>query len=987
MTPDDIFPSYIERKEEQKIYREIAQVQSTRKSRVILLYGRGGVGKTWLVRELARTGIRDDATVWLDPIDVDDSNYWLLSNLEREIASRLDPDRRYFGSYFDYVTRLPGYTRPRIGHETVVSHLGRIKRVFVDAYQKFTADSGKAVVVVFDTVEAIRGMYLLLTLTQWMKELPATLFILSGRPVPGDGDEKDPIRNELENSYRQLPVTTVDLGGFTIKAALSYLDNSLIGPSLTDTEKKKLVYLTRGHPLWLAFAVSYLNNKGIPEELETPLAEIKRDIPYRGALTSAGENLQEAFKRRLVTPYRDSDFWHEAVKRLAVLRQGINLPVWRRVMSDHLSGSRANTDQTWQALLDIPWIRPRANRTYVTLHDAVAEELAQRIIPMHDQGQQWRSQLWQLAVEIYSDLADDSEPGILEKQAALDEKLVHLGRRPGLAYEGSIKHEDEGMLISDLTRLEAQKRELDQLKAARLFYLLLCDPEEGCRQFLESFRQASDQNDALFLDLLALEMHRFLPGGAHRYAFGDVIADVISDFRTWLTPSNPAYYLEIGLSLADYFIKNEQPQTALDLLESLPMAQATGVQRYRFRILRGNSFMRIPGKVQEGLPQFTSALEEATALSSADRTMLLAQAHKELGFYYRNEGNWLDADTSYRMARDALNTTLSARSGEEDREEMASIQTNWAYVKGLGGDYRDGANLVESAITVRHRLRKYREEGISWSVIGEIYRYERRFQKAWDAYSAAEQIFHGERDWSWLGIVYQEQAICLFQAMQDEINLTPDRDPVDLAKHLITLSLDICRDQAVRGYPSALNRAGRIFGGQDPDMGLDFLAEGIKQAHRLSDGWFWFANLIEFVELSYQAWADTGIQEYRDAISERAEDIQRAIADYKFPDLVGRWTLLQAHLGIRDWRATGDMDHLASALRNYSEGFVLVAQAHVGAYRASVIPIAFTTFRELLGSLTPDVQAEWQDKLRRAWSETPDEQVSDMLLARLEELY
>ena len=98
---------------------------------------------------------------------------------------------------------------------------------------------------------------------------------------------------------------------------------------------------------------------------------------------------------------------------------------------------------------------------------------------------------------------------------------------------------------------------------------------------------------------------------------------------------------------------------------------------------------------------------------------------------------------------------------------MASIHTNWAYVKGLSGYYRDGSNLVESAIAVRHRLNKHYEEGISWSVCGEVYRYERRFRKAWNAYSTAEQIFHGERSWTWLGVIYQEQAICIFQAMQD----------------------------------------------------------------------------------------------------------------------------------------------------------------------------------------------------------------------------
>src|SRR6202035_75475 len=117
------------------------------------------------------------------------------------------------------LSRLPRYTRPRVGHDTVVSHLGRIKRVFIECYKQFINDSGKTVVIVFDTIEAIRGMYLMLTLTQWMKALPGTLFILSGRPLPRDAGD-DPIKKELEDPYQKLPVETVHLGEFTQEAAL-----------------------------------------------------------------------------------------------------------------------------------------------------------------------------------------------------------------------------------------------------------------------------------------------------------------------------------------------------------------------------------------------------------------------------------------------------------------------------------------------------------------------------------------------------------------------------------------------------------------------------------------------------------------------------------------------------------------------------------------------------------------------------------------------
>ncbi len=239
------------------------------------------------MRQLAQASAADPMTVWLEPVDVDDPEYWLLSNLERKVASRLDPGNKYFAPYLKYLSQLPSYTRPRIGHETVVSHLGRIKRVFVDCYTRFVADNDKTVVIVLDTVETIRGMYLLLTLTQWMKALPATLFILSGRPLPGRGDGDDPIRNELEDPHQGMPVTTINLGEFTQAAALDYLNNSEVAAGLSEDEKAKLVFLTRGHPLWLAFTIDYLREKGIPEEAEAPLARVSEDVPYRGSHDAA----------------------------------------------------------------------------------------------------------------------------------------------------------------------------------------------------------------------------------------------------------------------------------------------------------------------------------------------------------------------------------------------------------------------------------------------------------------------------------------------------------------------------------------------------------------------------------------------------------------------------------------------------------------------------------------------------------------------------
>ena len=371
------FPPYIRRAEEEQIRQELDRVAGDGRSRAILLYGQGGIGKTQLVRHLARDNRADSSVVWVDPIDIDDSEYWLLSNLERRLAQAMDPDNEYFRPYAEYLSRLPALLHADTGQETVVSHLGRIKRVFLECYQSYVAATAKTVVVTFDAIEMIRGTYLQITITQWMKALPRTLFILSGRP-PASVD--DPLARELSDPHQQLSTGSIRLTEFSLARAAEYLQASSISAGLSDSERRKLVLLTRGHPLWLAFAIGYLADRGMPDEAELPEEEIERCLPFGGDLLPAGEMLLDDFRRRLVTPYREVDFWHEAIKRLTVLRQGLDAEIWRLLMADYPLPPGVRLEETWAILGQLPWIELRANGRTITLHDAVADELAARVI-------------------------------------------------------------------------------------------------------------------------------------------------------------------------------------------------------------------------------------------------------------------------------------------------------------------------------------------------------------------------------------------------------------------------------------------------------------------------------------------------------------------------------------------------------------------------------------------------------------------------------
>ena len=80
-------------------------------------------------------------------------------------------------------------------------------------------------------------------------------------------------------------------------------------------------------------------------------------------------------------------------------------------------------------------------------------------------------------------------------------------------------------------------------------------------------------------------------------------------------------------------------------------------------------------------------------------------------------------------------------------------------------------------------------------------------------------LTEGQPHWDRLGFVYQEQAICLYQAAAEGITILEyegKQNHMAEAERRILTSARVVPGILVRGYPSALNRAGRIIGDRDP---------------------------------------------------------------------------------------------------------------------------------------------------------------------------
>ena len=220
MIDKNLFPTYTPREKQQKqVEKLVSLVQEDSQSRTILLYGAGGVGKTYFVRNLPEN-FDADYLKWVGPIDLDDSEFWSLIHLKLSVAQHLG--KAYFQEYF---THLSQYKQQQIDtEEKQAAYQYEENRLFLQAYKEFLDKSGKIPLIILDTVEAIRGVDVVAALIDWMKQLPNTVFILSGRPVV-DNEQEDEISKTLKFSP-EMPCDTVRLEGFSPKEGLAYLNSS-----------------------------------------------------------------------------------------------------------------------------------------------------------------------------------------------------------------------------------------------------------------------------------------------------------------------------------------------------------------------------------------------------------------------------------------------------------------------------------------------------------------------------------------------------------------------------------------------------------------------------------------------------------------------------------------------------------------------------------------------------------------------------------------
>ncbi len=918
------YPQFVGR--QQQIDRAVQLAESNGgRTRVLLLDGKGGIGKTWLLQQIEKRLREDHRILCTRLIDMDDTSYHLPSYFNRTIAEDLGTEA--FAAYLNVPDFYETEKRRKIDPNTLSEHLTKGVHIFFDAYNRLAEQ--KRVTILVDTFEEVQDTDFWKFFEQMVRELKNTTFIIAGRRV-------SELKKRLKEAKADIELLKLaGLKGVEINEFFTGTAN------LSGEQKRKLALLTDGNPLLLCLALDcYRYGYWLDELDKRSLKEIEKLASSR---SDDAKRMRYEFEKSLVVAYADTEPFCYFIRQLAHASRRINKAIFQTLISFR---SEDEAELWWIKLQGLPYIRKRASADYISVHDVLRELIFTYVIPVRDPDYSERKQITDKLIVCYEKILGEERRELQKRLVEFDEevhrqdKLVEQ-RRPIL-----VDH-----LPKIVTQIDALESRIWILQAEALHYQLIADLKRGIDSFVRQFDKASAWRQFNLRQRLTAEIKPLL--------------------TERLIQAGTEDYFAIGCRLARQEAEAGQAEEAVALVNELLRLYLEPVQQLQLLELRAGCKLKLEHGISRAIDDYKLASRLAQKLELPP--VECARLEKQIGWSYRQLGNW---DRASHWYKEALTRLTRIQSRDSDTlQELASVYTNAAYIEALRGKFDLAMDFGERGLQNRIALHLKREQGMSYSTLGEIYRYNRNFSKALLYYQQAEGIFYELNDRGWLGRLWQQEAICLLQ-----MGGNPHK-AFEKAKQAI----DYCVRHNALALPSAYNRAGRIIAAfPDPVLyseewfrqSLFYFRMGIEKALEVGDVWFFLATCVEALELVLHEYERTRQSKLLKLINEFDGRITvklgktplqtRKKSKIAFSNLLGRRELV---LGTLDYLEgfPDSTNKLESALQHYLQGFQLIAQAFFGSYGLQRLIEELNTLVERVIKLPHRTAQHWRDAFAKRW--------------------
>ena len=640
---------------------------------VVLVEGRGGIGKTWLLRAL-QSRLNQVQIGTSEIIDCDTPVFNDAEDLYTQIAKQL-----YDYTYKEWLLRLRQLREDenRLSLTAYQEERKQIEKFLVDEINR--KSSQQRLVFLIDTVEKLGQADVREQVWKYISDLCHQLenavFILAGRPSIA--------RQILEKSFKEEELTYLELNEFTREDVQTYIlsKEEQLHFTLGKDLVQKIIVLSGGSPIMIEFGVEYAYREVIPDWLESEDIET---IPGRLEKTGGFE----AEMVRHITQLRTS------MDRLTLLLSRI-YPLDSSDIANLLELSIEDAQKLFIDAQSYFFIKPVIGGSQIALHDIVRDLVDKYVWPDIDPDMEWRKRDSRIAAKYFEQKDYELGPHkrVLEVQRCSDDshKVANIEflieEVKQLREFNTTRWLSNALYADPITGFETWHEVTDRIRSQSKKYSFV----EQLLIVAKQFEKQLTPDQRFKLVILEAKLVYALEGKIKTenevIKLEEILSKQSSNYSYQADIYNVLGMLNAKLHLYDKALKYQQK--CLSLVQSNKLSSAIP----RVANLVGYLYRQL-NKFNEAEKYYKLGWDAAMEVDTPDKglTQVMASIQNNLGFLYGQEKDYLKAEQCFKAAIDMWSSVESER-------EIAHAEIASATISVENGNYIKAKQLLERALS------------------------------------------------------------------------------------------------------------------------------------------------------------------------------------------------------------------------------------------------------------------------------------------------
>ena len=675
-------------------------ISSTSGASIIVLYGKGGIGKTRILNDTFK---RRKPGLFLaqQVVDLYDMQYHSSLALASAIYASLNVANS--GHFRTFEEKRAQQYKAQISEDVraIAEATQETLQAFITDFNRFS--QSQRVVIALDTAERItygateqRPPFQVAAAWQWLVEtLPDwgnVTVLVAGR---------NQIRHlfpDLEN-HPAIRLTRIEVGPFTLEETNEYLDavaraaeqageeavaNTL--RALEPQDRERVYRYSGGAPIMLALLADYISISGFGQ------------IPDILDVDTDPARAQEELERQIVKRMMDTKGIRDMLPMLGRVPKGVDEELLAHLLEISVEEARDRLEPVKR----LSFVKVRDGRYF--LHDEMYDILARQIYSAPDDAP-GAERVNETIIKWYENQIEKYNKQLDDLYAPIEQEYHSVEETPSL----------------DHVRITSVQQEKHRLLVERMYYILRLDVLEGFKEYCRmSFYTTFTGNTILDIQLQAellvflnerdpLGQQSFIDGLEREVALG--VAALRPIVRLY-TENN-----YVGVIQRAQLLRKEEPHTlqtagrtteaALNIWEALARLG---------RASKEEQDLTHADHLLDSAKQILEAIDTSPDVSEAKRWLarsLLALAHHASGFGLRVRGRIRSAIKEYRLA--------AARWRQVDVPIcLAWTLNNLGFAESEEGSFTDGQRLVKESLAIRKKLGARALIGLSYATLSLV---------------------------------------------------------------------------------------------------------------------------------------------------------------------------------------------------------------------------------------------------------------------------